>query len=191
MKAYIAAHIFTPDAIGCVNSIKEMLENRLHLEVFSPYHASRDVWKGRAPKDCTEAERRQVLEQNITNLDDSDILVSWINRDDDGYDGRPDTGVVWEMGYYECLRRWGVGSTNDPAVTGEQISIAYVHPHTKIHRKGINLMLTATVDAVVTDLYMLERACRVAMLGSHDTREVMRKEFDPQSARLQEGAKIA
>lgn len=155
MRVYIAAPIFNAEQVAVVETIKELVENRLEAEVFSPYHASREIWKGRAPKDCSPEERAQVLSQNVEYLAWCDVLIAWINRGDDGYDGRPDTGVVWEMGYVRAIQD---GAFDDTIERTLPVTIAYVHPHTPVHRKGINLMLTGTVNALVTDLYQLQSA---------------------------------
>lgn len=167
MRVYIASHIFKPDHIAVVEEIIQICD-RGRWPYFSPYHASREIWKGRAPKDCSPEERKQVLEQNIAQITLCNIMVAWINRGDDGYEGRPDTGVVWEMGY--------ASSTGIPI-------IAYLDPNTPIHRKGVNLMLTGTVDAVVESTTGVERALNLIEQGRFGDLE---KQFDPQRKIMQE-----
>lgn len=163
MRVYIAAPIFNPHQIAVVESIKEMCENRIDAEVFSPYHASREIWAGRKPADCSQEERDLVVKGNVDNLHSCDVMVAWLNREDGGYDGRTDTGVLWEMGYFAAL-----GRTRKQKLQPGTITIGYVHPYDPIPEKGLNLMLTGTMDALTMDLYQLERALFTVFLGGNN-----------------------
>jgi nucleoside 2-deoxyribosyltransferase len=102
--------------------VVDALEHNLlaeSFEVFSPYAASQQIWKGRAPKDCTPAERQQVLNGNVINLmRPTRLLVAWVGGTDDG---RVDTGVAWEMGFFHnrCIR-------GDYYNTSDIASLAYI-----------------------------------------------------------------
>lgn len=134
MNIYLAGPIFNSRQIQTMTTLRDLSEGMPQVRTFSPYHASRAIWLGRAPKDCTEEERRQVLQQNIDNLSWADVVLCVLNREDGGYDGRTDTGVVWEMGYATAIGRRVVG---------------WVDPDVSIPDKGVNLMLAGTIDAVL------------------------------------------
>lgn len=139
MKAYIAAPIFNDHQLGVVEGIKDLLEYYKY-DVFSPYHASREIWKGRAPKDCTKAERTVVLEGNVNNLlRPTNLLVAWVGGTEDG---RTDTGVAWEMGFFHNRATRGDYSEFTPP----PLTLAYIDPKDK--RQSMNLMLAGTVYAM-------------------------------------------
>jgi len=131
MLIYLAAPIFTPQQLEVVEFIKTSCE-AYHHEVFSPYHNSTDIWQGRAPKDCSPAERRQVLDDNISNIDWCDVLLAWVG----GMGGFTDPGVIWEMGY---------------AFRGGKYTLCYIDPEMDAERQSMNLMLAGTVDSVIKD----------------------------------------
>lgn len=134
MKAYLAAPIFNEHQLAIVAGLKNMLEV-FSFQVFSPYEASQGIWKGRAPKDCAPEERAEVLMGNVENLNyPTELLFAWVGGTEDG---RVDTGVCWEMGYFHCRKRMG-----NPG-----FALAYIHPDDQ--RQAMNLMLAGTVDAVV------------------------------------------
>lgn len=138
MKAYIAAPIFNPDQLKVVGEIYGLLL-RNGFDPFSPYEASRPIWNGRAPKDCTAEERRQVLNQNIDNLH-CDLVVSWV-----GGSPRTDVGVAWEMGYAHCLSLCPRGA--------RPYTVAYIDDTDA--RQDMNLMLAETVDWLAVGLHDL------------------------------------
>lgn len=129
MDIYLAAPIFNRQQVDVVEMIKAYAEGRGH-KVFSPYHNSRDIWQGRAPKDCTPEERTQVLNDNINNIDWCDILLCWVG----GMGGFTDPGVVWEMGY---------------AYAKGKFQLVYIDDEMDADRPSMNLMLAGTVHAVV------------------------------------------
>ena len=158
MKVYIAAHLFTQHHIDVINALKESCE-MAGAEVFSPYHFSQKIWNGRKPADCSQAERDEVLQANIDNLAWADVLLCWLNRDGD-YAGRPDTGVVWEMGYFNALAKadeWE-GMRSFPG----RITIGYVHPWDPMPASGLNLMLTGTMNALTTSPAEVRAALRLS-----------------------------
>ena len=132
MKIYLAGPIFNQREVGVMTAIQGIC-HEAGAETFSPYHASQPIWNGRAPKDCSDEERRQVLQQNIDYIHWCDILLCVLNRGGD-YDGRTDTGVVWEMGYANALGTFTLG---------------FLDPEVDLPQKGLNLMLAGTIDAVV------------------------------------------
>lgn len=144
MKAYLAAPIFNPAQLAVVTDINNSLVSN-NFEVFSPYAASQQIWKGRAPKDCTPEERAAVLKGNIVNLEfPTELLVAWVGGTEDG---RVDTGVCWEMGFFYNRTRMN----HSPAHT-----LAYIDPADK--RQAMNLMLAGTVQAVANGLAELQEA---------------------------------
>lgn len=166
ISAYLAAPIFNEEQLEVVSHLHSMLTSH-GCEVFSPYAASREIWKGRAPKDCTPDERAQVLRGNVEHLRWCNLLVAWLGGTDNG---KTDTGVVWEMGYAGALSQTpamyegrplhgGEGKhrfewdDNEPErevyVPGTPFTLGYVHPTDKRQGKDVNLMLAGTMDAVV------------------------------------------
>lgn len=137
MKAYIAAPIFTANQLAVVEGIKSLLEV-YGYDVFSPYHASREIWKGRAPRDCAPEERAAVLDGNVENLNrPTNLLLAWVGGGD-----HIDTGVAWEMGYFH--NRTVRGDYGD--TTPKPFTIAYIDPMDP--RQTMNLMLAGTVGAM-------------------------------------------
>lgn len=148
IRMYLAAPIFNPEQVEVVEVL-----HRIMLQfgnVFSPLHASRDIWKGRAPKDCSAEERAEVLRGNIEHLD-CDVLVAWVG----GMGGFTDPGVIWELGYATALQNEG---------TGHPFTIAYISP-TDV-RQSMNLMIAGTVNAVVKGPSDLSRALVLAYGGA-------------------------
>lgn len=152
MKIYLAAPIFNPQQLEVVNLLKDAAEENGH-EVFSPYHNSVDIWQGRAPKDCSPEERRQVLDDNIRNIDWCEVLLAWVG----GMGGFTDPGVVWEMGY---------------AFRGGKFTLCYIDNVLDAERQSMNLMLAGTVDAVVTHRDDMLAAMSV-LRGGDGTAELM------------------
>lgn len=168
MKAYIAAPIFTPEQLAVVEAIWEAL-NFNSYEIFSPYHESRRVWRGRAPKDCTEYERKCVLDGNVNNLNGpTSLLVAWVG-------GSPiskstDNGVAWEMGYFHNrVSRGDYQSESPPPMT-----VAYIDPTDA--RQDMNLMLAGTVDSAARGISELKRAISLHAGGRYAK---LRAEFHP------------
>lgn len=177
-KAYLAAPIFNAEQLRVVRDMHMDL-TMLEFQVFSPYHASRDIWKGRAPKDCSPEEREQVLRGNIDNLHWADLLVSWVGGTEDG---RTDTGVVWEMGYFNALSDYRRSTqTKQKAFT-----IGFVHPTDK--RQNMNLMLAGTVDAVAYGPAQLHRA--LVLCRDNDC-DAVREQFNPNLQIVHEKEAIA
>jgi hypothetical protein len=177
MRFYIAAPIFTPAQLEVVERIKDLLEQKAH-EVFSPYHASRDIWAGRAPKDCSPEERKQVVDQNIDNLRWCDILLAWVGGNEAGF---TDAGVIWEMGYAKAIL-WHNGEAQDEDWPQ---TIAYIDDSDV--RKSMNLMLAGTVDAVAIGYQQL-----IDLLSLIHKNEwpVIYSNWSPEKQLLQESEKI-
>jgi hypothetical protein len=166
MKAYIAAPIFTPEQLSVVDRLIELVKNAGFDEVFSPYHASRDIWKGRRPKDCSPEERLQVVRQNRENIVNSELVVCWLNG---RYpDGRADTGVTWEMGYAYAIAELAHGSA--------PYQIGFLH-------RQFALMLTGTLDGLV-DTY--EKLLDAAGLIYDGDFESLRLDFSPDKFNMNE-----
>lgn len=181
MKAYLAAPIFTAHQLAVVGGIQDLLEH-LGYEVFSPYHASRAIWNGRAPSQCTEEERQAVLKGNIMNLDrPTSLLVAWVGGTEDG---RTDTGVTWELGYFHnrVVRNdyYHESGNGVPPMT-----LAYIDPQDK--RQNMNLMLAGTIDAVARGGTELQRALSLHAAG---LRVQMMEEFHPSRNILHEGQEM-
>ncbi len=150
-RVYIAAPLFSQKQKDVIFEIYDFLITSSEFECFSPWHASQEIWKGRAPADCTSMERAKVVSGNANNIDWADILLAWVGGTDNG---KTDTGVVWEMGYAHKA--------------GTPI-LAFIHPDDQ--RREMNLMLSETVDGVV---YSMEDM-HDALLGFHDHRYVPKK----------------
>ncbi len=179
MKVYIAAPIFTAYQLGVVQGIKDLLED-LKYEVFSPYHASRPIWKGRAPKECSEAERRQVLLGNVNNLNrPTHLLVAWVGGS--RHSRSTDNGVAWEMGYFHNrVTRGDYGTEGPPPLT-----LAYIDPMDA--RQDMNLMLAGTVEAVARGGTELSRALALHSTGRYAK---MTAEFRPDRHIQQEATSL-
>lgn len=156
MKVYIAAPLFNTKQREVISMLEHSCVGLGH-EIFSPYRNSKEIFQGRAPKDCLPYERRQVIEDNVSNLSWCDILLAWVG----GMGGFTDPGVVWEMGYAKAK-----GKT----------TIAYIDPDLDTDRQGMNLMLSATIDMVVQGGEQLNRA--LAAFPVDRTLQV-RQLFDP------------
>lgn len=165
-KAYLAAPIFNPEQLAVVAELNNRLDDE-GFEVFSPYEASRAIWKGRAPKDCTPEERGEVLLGNVRNLTSpTRLLVSWVGGTDDG---KTDTGVAWEMGFFQNrIYRGDYFEKRDLA------TLVYIDPMDL--RQSMNLMLAGTVTAVSRGLDEFAAALRVFKLGGADS---LAARFDP------------
>jgi nucleoside 2-deoxyribosyltransferase len=171
-KAYLAAPIFNPGQLRVVKTIHMTLK-LLEFEVFSPYHASQSIWKGRAPKDCSQEERDQVLRGNIENLHWANLLLCWVGGTEDG---RTDTGVVWEMGYFNALK-----AIDSRYHATKLFTLAYIDPTD--NRQHMNLMLAGTVDAVCYGPAQLHRALESLVRGGVD---VVKETFHPDKHLLHE-----
>lgn len=159
-KAYIAAPIFTPEQLAVVECIKYVL-TYAGYEVFSPYHASRQVWRGRAPKDCTEEERKRVLDGNVVNLNGpTSLLVAWVGGS--RTNKSTDNGVAWEMGYFHNRVLRGDYQSDSPV----PMTVAYIDPIDA--RQDMNLMLAGTVDAAARGVVQLQRAVSLHAGGRYD-----------------------
>lgn len=154
-KAYIAAPIFTAEQLAVVDTIKLLLDHEGY-NYFSPYDASRAIWRGRAPEDCTPEERARVLDGNVVNLNrPTRLLIAWVGGTPDG---KVDTGVAWELGYFHHRERvMDYYSHNDIA------SLAYIYKNDV--RQNMNLMLAGTVTGVVKGDRELHAALRAFKLG--------------------------
>lgn len=166
LKQYLAAPIFKPDQVRVVEALRGIMNQ--FGEVFSPLHASRDIWKGRAPKDCSAEERAQVLQGNIEHLD-CDVVVAWVG----GMGGFTDPGVVWELGYATALQRNGG--------EGIPIIVAYISPADE--RQSMNLMIAGTVNCVVNGPAELHRC--LTMLYTENYEQAI-DEFHPDKLLAQE-----
>jgi Nucleoside 2-deoxyribosyltransferase len=136
-RAYVAAALFTPAQIRVNNRIAAIVRN-VGMEPVLPSEMSAEVWKGRAPKDCTREERRQVVSLNITGMLTSRIMIARVSGDTK----EVDTGVAWEMGYFRALLSAVQMTDGRP-----RIPIAYIEPSDRV--QSLNLMLAETVHAAV------------------------------------------
>lgn len=166
MEMYLAAPIFTPDQQAEVELLRSTM--LMYGNVFSPLHASRDIWKGRAPKDCSPEERAQVLEGNIAHLE-CDVVVAWVG----GMGGFTDPGVVWELGYATALNRTGLNSS--------PLIVAYISPSDE--RQSMNLMIAGTVNVVAKGIPDLSRCLQLLYTEEY---EVAFEEFHPDKLLAQE-----
>jgi nucleoside 2-deoxyribosyltransferase len=191
LRVYLAAPIFTPDQLRVVNELHALLANQGY-EIFSPYHASRDIWAGRKPSECSPEERARVLRGNVEKLRWCDLLVAWLGGTKDG---KTDTGVVWEMGFAAALTKGppamyeGQEFTAPDEKTVEEIGVyitsrpftlGFIHPDDVRQGKDINLMLAGTIDAVVSGAQDFDDAIGVfsGTYGEANPGEV-RKQYHP------------
>jgi nucleoside 2-deoxyribosyltransferase len=157
MDVYIAGPIFNPTHLRVVGEIKATLE--MHgCEVFSPYEASRDIWAGRAPRDCTPEERSRVVDQNIDGLLWADTLVAWTGGHMSTMQNA-DTGTVWEMGYFKSLTDAKIG-------VAERRTIAYIDKRDL--KQHLNLMLAETIDAAVFGTAQLSQLVNTIIRSDRD-----------------------
>jgi len=175
VHGYVAGPIFSPHQLKVIKGIESVLTMHKHT-FFSPYEESRAIWNGRAPKDCTEAERKRVVQGNINGLHKAEFLIAWVGGQlQESHSA--DTGTVWEMGYYRCLRdaatRLGVGEPG--------LCIAYVDPRDL--RQNMNLMLAETVDCAVRGMAQLSIAFDMIDHLKHDE---MLERYHPSKLILQE-----
>lgn len=152
MKIYLAAPIFTRPQLIVVSYLRDLALRRGHI-VFSPYHNSADIFKGRAPKDCSPEERAQVLEDNIKNIEWCEVMLAWVG----GMGGFTDPGVVWEMGY---------------ARASDKFTLAYLDRLLDRERQSMNLMLSGTIDAICRSHIEISQA--LTLLISRQLPEVRR-----------------
>jgi nucleoside 2-deoxyribosyltransferase len=174
-KIYIAAPGFNPHQLEVVANL-ELMTMIGEFDVFSPFKASAEIFKGRKPSDCTPEERAEVLDGNIRNLY-CDLLLAWVG----GYEGGfTDPGVIWEMGFAKALQMAPSNTTPFP------ITLAFIND-TDV-RQSMNLMLSGTVDAVVKGYAALQEALllfdegRYEFLEEHFApRKVLGEEMEPVS----------
>jgi nucleoside 2-deoxyribosyltransferase len=140
-NAYIAAALFTPAQIR-VNGQIAAIVREVGLAPLLPSEMSAPVWQGRAPKDCTSEERRQVLDLNINGLHDSQYVIARVSGDTK----QVDTGVAFEMGYYKALIDAEIAAYF-PITPKRRYLIAYIEPSDSA--QSLNLMLAESVDAAV------------------------------------------
>lgn len=155
LKIYLAGPLFTPYQQRTLDNVYGDLR-RVGARVFSPYHNSQAIWKGRAPKDCSPEDRRIVLEQNMSNLNCAAVFA-WLR----GTPGEfTDQGTVWEMGYAECLAVPVVG---------------WVRRDESL--KNVNLMIAANLLAVAYDDELVTLYASFVEYGE----EYVRKHWNPES----------
>lgn len=176
------APIFNEAQLQLVERMKATLE-AFGFGVFSPYHASREIWAGRKPSDCSPEERHEVLLGNVVNLDDAQLCIAVLGMTDldvpkDQVDpkvhGKTDTGVAWEMGYATSRNGAttvrGVKSLDqiNEFMIPEPCVLGYVDPADVRQGKDVNLMLAGTLDAAVRGMAQFKRA--VELYANHDPR---------------------
>jgi len=165
-SAYLAAPIFDQHQLAVVDRLYQELQLR-DFNVFSPYHASQDIFRGRPPSECTAEERALVIQGNISNLH-CWLLLAWVG----GYEaGFTDPGVIWEMGYAAALSGAPAAWNNSPL---RPLTLAYIDESDK--RQSMNLMLSATVDVVVKGIADLRIALQLARLCKY---EALRERYHP------------
>jgi hypothetical protein len=137
-RAYLAAALFTPAQIR-VNARIAAIVNAVGMYPFVPSEMSAPIWKGRAPRDCTPAERAMVVQKNKNGMRECRVMIARVS----GETKEVDTGVSWEMGYFQCLAEMEEGYIEpDPPL---RTLIAYIEPSDRA--QSLNLMLAETVHA--------------------------------------------
>lgn len=168
------APIFNEAQLRLVERMKSTLE-AFGFRVFSPYHASREIWAGRKPSECSPEERHAVLLGNVVNLDDTELAVAVLGMTDldvpkDQVDpkvhGKTDTGVAWEMGYATSLNGAVRVKGQSNPVYAEPFVLGYVDPADVRQGKDVNLMLAGTLDAAVRGMRQFRRA--VELYANHN-----------------------
>lgn len=162
---YVAGPGFNDRQRSVMSTIENAAE-AIGWDVFNPFTASQRVWRGRKPAECSAAERAEVLNMNISGLHHADVLVAWLNGRFE--DGRTDTGVAWEMGYYRALYASEGGFT-----------LGYIHAPDPIPRDGVNLMLAGTMEALCYSTVELNLAMATLLNGEIDR---VRRTFPPSRA---------
>lgn len=179
-KCYLAAPIFNKKQLAVVSNITMTLK-LLEFQYFSPYEASNSIWKGRAPKDCTSEERSQVLLGNIEHLVWADLLIACVGLTEDG---KTDTGVTWEMGYFNALNLQANELVRQGIHAPQNFTLAYIDPDDE--RQHMNLMLAGTVDAVAWGPAQLHNALKKLAMAAPGSQNDVRKQYDPSKHLLHE-----
>lgn len=145
-KVYLAAPFFTPYQKSVCRQVREDIEAK-GWKVFDPDLASRDIWQGRPPAECTPTERQAVLAQNMTGIRGADVVVAWMRGT-----GGPftDQGVVWELGYAYSFGKPIIGFIADDESTAERV----------------NLMMAESIDALVHASNLRMVLDHLAMFGT-------------------------
>lgn len=82
-RVYIGGPLFTSNQKEVLEKVRVFLDEDDRFEYFSPGESSADIWKGRAPKNCSEDDRQRVFEDNYMNVVWADVLVAWIGGMDE------------------------------------------------------------------------------------------------------------
>lgn len=145
-QVYIASPLFTPEDNATLDKIEEILETH-GISYFSPRHGDGSVNFGAAK---TREERaglaRQVFDENIENLDASDLIL--VNVDSttfmDKNSRSTDVGTAFEMGYTFGRKCY------DQASEDEHRKVRVVSFSSKGF--GMNIMLQFASDCHLTSI---------------------------------------
>ena len=125
MKVYMAGPLFTAAEQRWNREIKKALED-FDYEVFLPQESTTNFSK--------KFDSQKIFEEDVKQLDDSDVIVAWIEGPD------PDSGTCWEVGYAKARNKIVIAYTTDL-----RFQFADWGPH------DLNLMLTYGVDFFLRD----------------------------------------
>ncbi len=82
-RIYIGGPLFTPSQQNVLGRIREWLKEDERFEYFDPREDSAKIWKGRAPKDCTDEDREKVFRANADNVVWANVLIAWVGGMDE------------------------------------------------------------------------------------------------------------
>lgn len=173
LNAYLAAPLFTPEQQSTVAEMHAYMR-RHGYKVFDPLENSQKIWNGRKPSECTAEERAQVLNDNIYHLD-CELLVAWVGGWPET--GLPDTGVVWELGYFTALKTVRFTGYNRAAL---------VYIDDQDTKQNLNLMLAGTIDAVARGVDELDKALwayknqgKTGLVAAFSPSRIIRDQMEP------------
>lgn len=184
-KVYVAGPLFTDVQREVGEKIRAWLDEDPRFEYFLPLESSSKIWKGRAPKDCSQADRDQVFQDNWSNIEWADVLVAWVGGMDsitnaagnnlvsriyeDSMSGTPYPGEI--DGFLEAYNKEykpappdiGTGWEMGFAFGTSTDVLAYIDETDK--RQSMNLMLELGVQGVAKGFDQLKSALERYHMG--------------------------
>lgn len=154
LKVYAAGPFFKTEQLQSMQLIEQVLSEFECIETYKPRDGAASARKLNvdigAGKDPSSETRRAVYEDNVNNIDDSNLLIALI-------DDR-DIGTIFEMGYAACQ--------DIPIITFTQ------------HDYGMNLMLAECVLAHTKGIEQLRQAVTLFVEQTKYGYNVNRSIFD-------------
>lgn len=166
MRIYLAGPFFNKESKEVVQMLRDKLEQLGH-NVWSPMHDGITC-----PKNADRRMRQKVFHLDCERLHRVDCVVALLDyplpihqqlflrtRTPEGISNDtpvsfPDSGTVFEIGYFNGLRETGL------------LDYGYIIGYTRT--SGFNLMVTEACDCVVSDLTQLQRAMEFVAVQDDD-----------------------